>query len=62
MPKNQFVCPDNMRKPGFIEFTPIPVNQYDRQGALKVGRALEDLNFTWLEAPVLDTDIRVWWN
>ena len=30
MPKNQFVCPDNMRKPGFIEFTPIPVNQYDR--------------------------------
>ncbi len=35
-----------------------PVNQYDRQGALKVGRALEDLNFTWLEAPILDTDIQ----
>ncbi|MEH7115195.1 mandelate racemase/muconate lactonizing enzyme family protein [Neobacillus niacini] len=34
-----------------------PVNAYDRQGALKVGRVLDELNFTWFEAPILDTDI-----
>ena len=30
MPKNQFVSPGELRKPGAIEFTSIPVNQYDR--------------------------------
>jgi L-alanine-DL-glutamate epimerase-like enolase superfamily enzyme len=34
-----------------------PVNAYERAGALKVGRALEDLNFVWLEAPIPDTDL-----
>jgi L-alanine-DL-glutamate epimerase-like enolase superfamily enzyme len=34
-----------------------PVNTYDRQGALKVGRALEALDYLWLEAPILDTDL-----
>lgn len=34
-----------------------PVNAYDRAGALKVGRVLEDLDFIWLEAPVPDSDI-----
>ncbi|MEH7115194.1 mandelate racemase/muconate lactonizing enzyme family protein [Neobacillus niacini] len=34
-----------------------PVNAYDRQGALKVGRVMDELNFTWYEAPILDTDI-----
>jgi L-alanine-DL-glutamate epimerase-like enolase superfamily enzyme len=35
-----------------------PVNAYDRVGAAKVGRALEALDFAWLEAPILDSDIQ----
>ena len=30
MPKSQMILPQDVRKPGFIEFEPIPVNQYDR--------------------------------
>jgi len=30
MPKSQFIDPSEVRKPGFVEFTPIPVNQYAR--------------------------------
>ncbi len=30
MPKSQFIDPSEVRKPGFVEFTPIPVNQYKR--------------------------------
>ncbi len=30
MPKNQYINPDEVRKPGQIEFTPIPVNQYSK--------------------------------
>ncbi|MDR0333604.1 MAG: dehydrogenase [Dysgonamonadaceae bacterium] len=30
MPKNQFISPDEARKPGFVEFQPIPVNQYQK--------------------------------
>lgn len=30
MPKSQFINPNEVRKPGMIEFKPIPVNQYDR--------------------------------
>lgn len=30
MPKSQFIDPSEVRKPGFVEFTPIPVNQYHR--------------------------------
>lgn len=30
MPKNQFLDPNEVRKPGFIEFQPIPVNQYQK--------------------------------
>ncbi len=34
-----------------------PVNMYDRQGAMRVGKALEELGYLWLEAPLLDTDL-----
>jgi L-alanine-DL-glutamate epimerase-like enolase superfamily enzyme len=34
-----------------------PVNSYDRQGALRVGRALDELDFEWFEAPLPDDDI-----
>ncbi|WP_110205190.1 enolase C-terminal domain-like protein [Nocardioides daejeonensis] len=34
-----------------------PVNSYDRHGAFKVGRVLEELDFYWYEAPIKDTDI-----
>ena len=30
MPKSQFINPEEVRKPGFIEFSPIPVNQYSK--------------------------------
>ena len=30
MPKNQFINPSEVRKPGQIEFKPIPVNQYNK--------------------------------
>jgi len=34
-----------------------PVNSYDRQGALRVGRVLDELAFAWFEAPLPDDDI-----
>ena len=40
MPKSQFIDPKEVRKPGFVEFQPIPVNQY--QKTVKEERA----NFT----------------
>ena len=30
MPKLQFIDPTDARKPGFVEFNPIPVNQYQK--------------------------------
>jgi 2-oxoisovalerate dehydrogenase E1 component len=33
MPKSQPILPDAVRKPGFIEFQPIPLNQYNRSVA-----------------------------
>lgn len=30
MPKNQYIDPKSVRKPGMIEFRPVPVNQYNR--------------------------------
>ncbi len=30
MPKSQFINPEEIRKPGFIEFSPIPINQYGK--------------------------------
>ena len=30
MPKVQFIDPSQSRKPGFVEFQPIPVNQYQK--------------------------------
>ncbi|HPT31808.1 MAG TPA: thiamine pyrophosphate-dependent dehydrogenase E1 component subunit alpha, partial [Prolixibacteraceae bacterium] len=30
MPKSLFINPEEVRKPGFIEFSPIPVNQYNK--------------------------------
>ena len=32
MPKSQYIDPTQMRKPGEITFTPIPVNQYNKTG------------------------------
>ena len=34
-----------------------PVNSYDRQGALRVGRVLDELGFEWFEAPLPDDDV-----
>ena len=34
-----------------------PVNAYDRLGAFKVGKVLEDLGFYWYEAPLPDSDL-----
>jgi 2-oxoisovalerate dehydrogenase E1 component len=30
MPKSQMLYPEQLRKSGFIEFQPIPVNQYHK--------------------------------
>ncbi|MGB4476279.1 MAG: thiamine pyrophosphate-dependent enzyme [Bacillota bacterium] len=30
MPKSQFVSPDELRKPGFVKFKDIPINQYNK--------------------------------
>ncbi|MBF6628784.1 MAG: hypothetical protein ITG04_09835, partial [Proteiniphilum sp.] len=30
MPKAQIIDPSEVRKPGFVEFQPIPVNQYQK--------------------------------
>jgi len=35
-----------------------PVNAYDRLGANKVAKALEDLDFYWFEAPIPDADLQ----
>lgn len=35
-----------------------PVNAYDRQQARKVAEALQALDFAWLEAPILDSDLQ----
>ena len=34
-----------------------PVNAYDRLGAFKVGKVLEELGFYWFEAPIADSDL-----
>ncbi|VTU33619.1 L-Ala-D/L-Glu epimerase [Variovorax sp. SRS16] len=34
-----------------------PVNAYDRLGAFKVGKVLEELDFYWFEAPIADSDL-----
>lgn len=35
-----------------------PVNAYDRRGAIKVAKVLEELDFYWYECPIPDTDIQ----
>jgi 2-oxoisovalerate dehydrogenase E1 component len=30
MPKNQFINPEEVRKPQQLEFKPVPVNQYNK--------------------------------
>lgn len=35
-----------------------PVNYYDRRGAMKVGRVLDELDFFWYEAPIPDADMQ----
>jgi L-alanine-DL-glutamate epimerase-like enolase superfamily enzyme len=34
-----------------------PLKSYDRQGALRVGRVLDELEFEWFEAPLPDDDV-----
>ncbi len=34
-----------------------PVNAYDRVGAFRVGKVLEELDFYWYEAPIADSDL-----
>jgi len=34
-----------------------PVNSYDRHGALRIGRVLDELDFEWFEAPLPDDDV-----
>lgn len=34
-----------------------PVNSYDKRGAFKVARVLDELDFYWFEAPIVDTDV-----
>ncbi|KAA9151861.1 hypothetical protein FPZ12_038125 [Amycolatopsis acidicola] len=34
-----------------------PVNAYDRAGAMRVGRVLDELDFYWYEAPIPDSDL-----
>lgn len=34
-----------------------PVNLYDFNGAMRVGRVLDDLDFYWYEAPIRDEDV-----
>lgn len=44
MPKNQFVDPQQMRQSGYIEFQPIPVNQYNKTLKQELARySTEDL-------------------
>ncbi len=47
MPKVQYINPDEVRKPDMLEFTPIPINQYnktvepfDRTGSRSRGNGL----------------------
>jgi L-alanine-DL-glutamate epimerase-like enolase superfamily enzyme len=35
-----------------------PMGLYDRQGALKVGRSLDDLHFYWYEEPLPESDVQ----
>lgn len=35
-----------------------PVNAYDRAGAFKVAKVLEELDFYWFEAPIKDSDLQ----
>ena len=30
MPKSQVICPEQVRRSGYVEFQPIPVNQYNK--------------------------------
>lgn len=42
MPKIQFIDPKDARKPGFVEFTPIPVNQYQKTVKDEKGNFTDD--------------------
>lgn len=35
-----------------------PVNAYDRRGAMRVGKVLDELDFYWYEAPIPDADVQ----
>jgi 2-oxoisovalerate dehydrogenase E1 component len=42
MPKSQFICPEKSRKPGFLEFSPIPLNQYNKSIKQELSRYSSD--------------------
>ena len=45
MPKVQFIDPAAVRKPGFVEFQPIPVNQYQKTVKDEKGKTCYKQNF-----------------
>jgi 2-oxoisovalerate dehydrogenase E1 component len=42
MPKSQRICPKENRAPGFIQFKPIPLNQYNKRPADELSRYSKD--------------------
>ena len=42
---------------GNLTFMHDAEQRYDRRGALRVARALEEMDFAWLEAPLVDSDL-----
>ncbi|MBP8904753.1 MAG: dehydrogenase, partial [Paludibacteraceae bacterium] len=42
MPKVQFIDPSEARKPGFVDFQPIPVNQYQKTVKDETGNFTND--------------------
>ena len=54
MPKSQMILPQDVRKRGFIEFKPIPLNQYDRTVKQELSRyGKEDLVRIWRDMAVI---------
>ena len=54
MPKCQMILPEEVRRKGFIELAPIPVNQYDKTVKEELGRfSREDLVRIWRDMAVI---------
>ena len=54
MPKSQMILPEDVRRKGTIEFTPIPMNQYDRTVRQELAHfSCEDLKRIWRDMAVI---------